>query len=331
MAWSISHQLMPQDLAHWNQRIESSGSVFLHAGFAENTRSIGFLPNYASWVTEEDPLAAQAVFFTKQVGPKAFGLQWAVFFGEPRYSDAFGGTEQVRLFGQLLAAIKSINPAYIGTIGSMCRFSPKISGIPEDARITPFGTYEILLSESEETLWSRIHSKHRNAVRSATKEGVVVGESEDWGRFYGLLKETLARTGEACPGSSYVCGVGQSLQKEGLAKLFVAAHNGEWQAAAFILGNTSRAYYWFGATASPSTTGSGNLLHWTIIQKLKSSGVSIYDLGGARPVVNPDSKLAGIQRFKERFGGTYVEVPQWRLACSPARAALLAGLKRMRG
>ncbi len=45
----------------------------------------------------------------------------------------------------------------------------------------PYGTYIIDLTQPEETLWSNLHSKHRNVVRNAMKKGVEIRSGmEHW-------------------------------------------------------------------------------------------------------------------------------------------------------
>ena len=59
----------------------------------------------------------------------------------------------------------------------------------------------------------------------------------------------------------------------------------------------------YGGSIEKPHTGAMNLLHWECIKYFKSKGVKKYDFVGARDSVDEDSKIKGIQRFKERFGG----------------------------
>ena len=65
------------------------------------------------------------------------------------------------------------------------------------------------------------------------------------------------------------------------------------------IGNT--AIYLFGATSNDGLKSRGSyLLHWKLIEWLKGSGVSIYDLHGIDPVVNP-----GTYKFKADLCGSH--------------------------
>jgi len=319
-SWAIADRLSETEEKFWNDFIQRHGSVFHLTPYAKACASIGYKARFASFGEE-----ARTIAFTKKVGPSTLGLNWVVFFAEPAFADTCPLQDRPKITHELLAAFSAKHPAYISTIGSMARFMSGES-LPSGVKQTPFGTYEIDLTPTEDILWATVHSKHRNAIRAAEKLGVSVSEESDWETFYQLLGDTLKRAGEAYPPSAYLLPASEGLKRACACTLWVAKHEGRWQAAALILYTAKRAYYWFGATESKAVTGSGNLLHWTLMKALKSQGIKTYDLGGARPGLNPESKLYGIQRFKERFGGIYRDYPQWRLDCSPVRSAILRSL-----
>ena len=45
---------------------------------------------------------------------------------------------------------------------------------PDGAVVAPYGSYIIDLRHPEDTLWSNLHSKHRNVIRNAMKKGVEI-------------------------------------------------------------------------------------------------------------------------------------------------------------
>lgn len=317
VTWSISHHLTPQEDKAWNEWVAQQGPVFNHTAFAQACRCIGFIPRYA---IESDH--SRAIFYTKSVGPAWLKLEWVVFFSEPSYPPEISEAAKTIHARALIQLLRLKNPATLGTIGSMARFPVPVDNSSDLLQI-PFGTYQMDLSKTEEALWAAVHSKHRNAIRAGEKQNVSVGLETDWHAFYVFLKDTLTRAGEACPPESYLKEAAQGLHPHGACQLWVAKHQSQWQAAALLLLTPERAYYWFGATTKEPATGAGNLLHWTIIKELKKSGVLVYDLGGARPHLSQDSKLYSIQRFKERFGGTYHEFPQWKIVHGAFRSKIL--------
>ena len=66
---------------------------------------------------------------------------------------------------------------------------------PDGAIVAPYGSFIIDLSLSEDTLWSNLHSKHRNVVRNAQKKGVEIIEGQEHiHTAYKLIKDTLKRS-----------------------------------------------------------------------------------------------------------------------------------------
>ena len=82
----------------------------------------------------------------------------------------------------------------------------------------------------------------------------------------------------------------------------IAYLNKQPQCGSFVLHNKEMAYYMFGASSDHAHNGAGTLLQWENLLMLKRIGVMKYSFVGYRFEVT-DSKLANIQRFKERFGG----------------------------
>lgn len=327
MSWTIQKKLEKVAEERWNSWLLKHGSVFHLSHFAEGTRQVGFEPMYASLCDSSHTTVAQTTLFIKRVGIGPIKLRWCVFFAEPSYSKSLNLDLQASYFKDLINQASAFKLAYVATTGSMARFSTEI---PEKAEQIPFGTFEIDLGRSEDTLWENLHSKHRNSVRAAQKTGILVEESTDINAFYNLLTHTLARTKEPAPPQSYINAVFQSLHPNGYARLFSATQDSQIHASALILLTQERAYYWFGATAPSSATGSGNLLHWEIIRALKRCHVRTYDLGGARPHVPESSKLFGIYRFKERFGGQFISAPQWKLTLSSSKSRMLSQLQKVK-
>jgi hypothetical protein len=182
---------------------------------------------------------------------------------------------------------------------------------PEGAIAAPYGTYIVDLTETEETLWTRMHSKHRNVVRNASKKGVQIREGLEFlDTAYELVRDTVKRSRlgfmDRRAFGRYVDSLGDHV------KVMVADHEGTIQGCAVIPFSLHSAYYVYGGTIERPLTGAMNLLHWEAIRQFRSAGVHRYDFVGAR--IDPDSgsKQAGLAMFKERFGGTLVRGFMWK-------------------
>jgi hypothetical protein len=182
---------------------------------------------------------------------------------------------------------------------------------PDGAVVAPYGTYVVDLQESEEVLWSRLHSKHRNVVRSASKKGVVIRNGLHYvDAAYQIIRETLQRSKLGIMSSRAFGKYVESL--EGHVEIFVGEHNGALQGCAVIPFSDYAAYYVYGGTVREPITGAMNLLHWEAMRHFRRLGVRRYDFVGAR--INPEvgSKQAGLAMFKERFGGVLIQGFMWK-------------------
>ena len=162
------------------------------------------------------------------------------------------------------------------------------------------------LRQSEEDIFKGIHSKHRNSIRRAEREGVQFFEGKapvDVERYYHLSQATYQRTQGKNVEKNVFLEAYQALHDSGNIRFFFVQHDSEIQSAAAIVMSPKRAVYWKGATKSKEITGASNFLHWEIMKLLKKEGLDFYDLSGNISSYEQGDKVEGIVRFKHRFGG----------------------------
>lgn len=181
----------------------------------------------------------------------------------------------------------------------------------------PFGSHVIDLSLPEEELWKKIHSKHRNVIRKAEKDGVAIrhGGLELLDDYISIDKETWERSNTKAPGKDYYLNQVKSLKRK--LDIYVAYFQGSPQAGAIFYVNQAMCYYMYGCSANFPRTGSANLLQWNAILEMKNMGVEKFSFVGCRINEDEDSKYHGIQRFKERFGGELVTGYLFRVVSKP--------------
>jgi hypothetical protein len=84
-------------------------------------------------------------------------------------------------------------------------------------------------------------------------------------------------------------------------KIMACRSNGSLCAGLICTRIGSTAVYLFGATSNVGMKSNGSyLLHWKLIERLKSEGCSTYDLNGINPARNP-----GTYKFKSDLGGVH--------------------------
>lgn len=186
------------------------------------------------------------------------------------------------------------------------------STFPKGAIEAEFGSYQVDLEKEEEELFSNLHSKHRNVIRKAKKDGIEIKYGlnlfED---FFEVYKDTLERQNRSYTPRATLKELADKLSENIL--ISVAYKDGIPQGSSMLLYEKNfGAYYFYGGSIPRPHIGSINLMHWESILKLKAKGVKFYDFVGARISPEKGSKIEGIQRFKERFGGHMKKGYLWK-------------------
>ena len=183
-----------------------------------------------------------------------------------------------------------------------CRSSAIFPFKPKKSFYCRFGSYIVDLRENEDTLFKKMHSKHRNVIRKAEKDNVQIYNGvEYYDDCVRIIKETYARQNKIVGSDNHF---DQFLRLDKYSQFWIAKWNGEIQGCAIYVWSPGQTcYYIHGGSIEQPHIGSLNLLQWKAMLYMKSKSVENFDFVGAR--INPPkgSKYEGIQRFKERFGG----------------------------
>lgn len=179
----------------------------------------------------------------------------------------------------------------------------RFQSYPIKASVVPSGDYIIDLTKSEEELWSNVHSKHRNSIRRGEKDELelIMGGIELLDDYVPLSNETYERSNVNDGGFDYYRGLIEGLGKYSLIML-VKNQEGVQSGGMFYF-NKSMAYYVHGASVRRPSPGATNYLLWKAAMFFKEKGVKKFSFVGYHYYPEEGSKLDGIQRFKERFGG----------------------------
>lgn len=202
---------------------------------------------------------------------------------------------------------------------------------PDNAQAAPYGTYIVDLTLSEETLWAKLHSKHRNVIRNAQKKGVEILSGLEYLKIaHETVRDTLQRSNMGFISyeelEKLASGLGENL------KVFVAKHEETIQGCAIYPFSKYCAYYLYGGSISHPLSGAMNLLQWEAMRAFQKDEVKKYDFVGVR--INPEkgSKAEGLASFKERFGGYLAQGYIWKLPISKMKYALYSqAVRQLRG
>jgi hypothetical protein len=194
-----------------------------------------------------------------------------------------------------------------------------------------FGTYFINLEKfTEDELFDNLHTKHRNVIKNAKKNNVIIKYGkESIDDFYLMYNQTMKRSGMACQDISYFEDFYDYVPKNIVCG--VAYYNDIPQGGLFMPYTPFSSFYLYGASADKiEVTGAINYLHWETIKFLKQKGVKRYDFVGARLSDVTGTKLEGIQQFKKRFGAELEKGFLWKKDLNKSKCNLYDALLRLK-
>ena len=186
--------------------------------------------------------------------------------------------------------------------------------------VVPWGSYIVDLTRTEDEIFNSFHTKHKNVIRKASKEGVVVDCKADYHEVWRNICDTLNRQKVYPPQLSYYQRLVENVPNN--VAFYTCKLNDEIQGSAVIVYDKECAYYMYGGSAARPFTGSVNLMQYEIMKDMKAQGVKEYDLVGARTIYDENSKFAGIQRFKSRFASDFRQGYILRMIIKPLKYKL---------
>ena len=174
----------------------------------------------------------------------------------------------------------------------------------------------INLAKSEEQLWKEVHSKRRNEVRRAKKEGVYfsIDHTEDsLKKCYGILQEVYNRTKLPIPDYNffyYLHHMGSS------PKLIIACayYESEIIGCMLALAYKDTIYdFYAGSMRKYYSKYPNDLIPWEVSRWGKENGFKVFDFGGAgKPNVH-----YGVRDYKKKFGGEFVNYGRYEKVHKP--------------
>jgi hypothetical protein len=194
--------------------------------------------------------------------------------------------------------------------------------VPSDSDSLPWGSYIVDLTRPDTAIFDSFDSAHKNRIRKAVRDGVVVKTTDDIDMVYENVKETMVRQSLLFfPSQSYLAELQRRLGR--MVTFYIAEHQNRLQGCAVVVHNHCGAFYYYGGSIAETSPGSLTLMHYEIIKDLKKKNVPVYDLMGARLTTGNDAKIEGIQRFKRRFASSVRTGFCFRSIFSPVRHRMM--------
>lgn len=161
------------------------------------------------------------------------------------------------------------------------------------------------ISKSEDDIIKGMRKTHRNLIRRAEREGVIVDEVKNLDgieKFYNLHEETVGRHGFIPFSRDYLKEELDAFAADNMVSIFFANYHGKIISAAIIVFYGGSAFYHHGASTASKIPASYFLM-WRIIQESKKRGCKKFNFWGIAPENKPKHPWAGLSLFKTGFGG----------------------------
>ncbi len=190
-----------------------------------------------------------------------------------------------------------------------------------------------LAEEEDEILAKMSQSGRRNIRKGLRNEGLEVVERTDdpqaMHECYKIYEETAERDDFGIHPERVYQEMLDSLGPEH-CRLFVAENDGKPVAWAIVtVYDNQGVYYYGGSSRAAHRLYAPSLLHWRIMQTLRSEGVESYDFMGIASDLSP--QLAGVTEFKKKFVREETQVAaEWDLPFNKPIYLFLLAAKKIR-
>jgi serine/alanine adding enzyme len=173
------------------------------------------------------------------------------------------------------------------------------------------------LSKSEDLLWKEVHSKRRNEIRRAQKEGTYVRELDklpEIEEMYDILDEVYHYAKLPFVDKSIFIAAFEILRPIGLCRYFGAFNKGTLVGTMCLLTYKQHLYDWYaGSRREYLNKYPNDLLPWEVFKWGRQNSYRIFDFGGAG---KPD-KDYGVRDYKRKFGGELVNFGRFQKVHKP--------------
>ena len=172
------------------------------------------------------------------------------------------------------------------------------------------------LNKSEDELWQDVHSKRRNEIRRAEREGTkfkVLLDNKGLPETYSILKEVYNRAKLPLPDYKFFETACDLLSPEHF-KVFIALNENKIIGTMYTLCYNGIIYDWYaGSYQEYYNKYPNDLIPWKVFLWGKENGYHTFDFGGAGKPNIP----YGVRDYKKKFGGVFVNFGRYEQIHKP--------------
>ncbi len=308
-----------EEVANWDAHVTANpngGNLLQSEAFAEVKQHFGWKPLHLVYETAD--YTSYNLVLEKSF--PVLGKLWYLIKGPDVASVqdipgiAAANTEFVKRARLGVFAIK-IEPDII--LSDDARRVIEGAGLVKTHNLQPNDSTALLdISPEENQLLRKLHSRGRNAVRRAIREGVEVRNveptEENFRAMYALMTTTVeAKSQVRVRGYEYYRQFWTNFLDRGQGRLLFVYENGVPSVGAFVINYGRKGTYKDGGSLQKrSQYGDSHLVQWTAINQLKELGCTEYDFCGTPPsdkLKDTSNPFHGLGLFKTSFSKTVTD------------------------
>jgi serine/alanine adding enzyme len=308
-----------EEIEHWDKHVTANpngGNLLQSEAFADVKQHFGWKPlhlvyetaDYSSYnlVLEKSfPLLGKLWYLIK--GPDVAGVEDIP--GIIKANREFVKRDKLGVF-----AVK-MEPDIV--LSGEARDAIEATGVVKTPNLQPNDSTALLdISPEENQLLRNLHSRGRNAVRRAIREGVEVHTmeptEENFRSMYALMTNTVeAKSQVRVREFGYYRQFWTNFIERGQGRLLFVFENGVPSVGAFVINYGRKGTYKDGGSLQKRAQyGDSHLVQWTAINQVKELGCTEYDFCGTPPadrLKDTSHPFHGLGLFKTSFSKTVTD------------------------
>jgi serine/alanine adding enzyme len=308
-----------EEVANWDAHVTANpngGNLLQSEAFAEVKQHFGWKPLHLVYETAD--YASYNLVLEKSF--PVLGKLWYLIKGPD-----VAAVEDIP--GMVSANAEFVNRAKLGVFA--IKFEPDIvlsddakrviegAGLVKTHNLQPNDSTALLdIAPQENQLLRNLHSRGRNAVRRAIREGVEVSNAEptdqNFRAMYALMTNTVeAKSQVRVREYEYYRRFWTNFIERGQGRLLFVHENGVPSVGAFVINYGRKGTYKDGGSLQKrSQYGDSHLVQWTAINQVKELGCTEYDFCGTPPsdqLKDTSNPFHGLGLFKTSFSKTVTD------------------------